>query len=662
MQTANFKKACNTVKTEEDGSVTILSVFILLTILVVTGAAVDLMRTEQTRVELQSSLDRAVIAAADLDQLQEPTAVVQDYLTKSGLGDALSSASVTSALNARTVSGSGQVNLDTVFMRMSGWDTLNAPALSVADERIANVEISLVLDISGSMRYNDRLNRMKPAAQDFVSKVMSEESVGVTTLNLVPFAGHVNPGDTLFDFFRGERPKLKKGNNGWGNGDQDAPGGSLCNNNAENAEEGAADPSCSDGTATDTTTDPTTDDTTETATGPDYFTPWEQAISNVVMYFDTDGDDVYNRAHKIEDFPENAPRDADEFFAGAVAYAMANDNNITSSDQFLGISIKGGNRKSKYFQVKGNQNGPDSDLGPTKNRGRIPGSTYSYGAIDFDAWAASFVDPNPEPDPNDLNNGVGNEETASDTESDPYSDQNVNMPSSCVEIYDGEFLNTDLPTSEDYVPHFMFWDIAEEVMEWGWCPGEDATIQYYSSDRQALIDYIGAMPMYDGTGLPYGMKYGLSLLDPNNRDEVSFLISEGLVDSRFEGRPIDWNDAETEKYIVLMTDGQTTDQYRPVDPTAAINGEVELNNQGSDSYYNFSARSTNVSNLLTQCDLAKQLGVTVFTIAFETNQAATNDMRACASSVSHFFHVQGEEISDAFDMVARQINNLRLIQ
>lgn len=77
MQTANFKKACNTVKTEEDGSVTILSVFILLTILVVTGAAVDLMRTEQTRVELQSSLDRAVIAAADLDQLQEPTAVVR---------------------------------------------------------------------------------------------------------------------------------------------------------------------------------------------------------------------------------------------------------------------------------------------------------------------------------------------------------------------------------------------------------------------------------------------------------------------------------------------------------------------------------------------------------------------------------------------------------
>lgn len=33
-------------------------------------------------------------------------------------------------------------------------------------------------------------------------------------------------------------------NNGWGNGDQDAPGESLCNNNAENADEGLASYAC----------------------------------------------------------------------------------------------------------------------------------------------------------------------------------------------------------------------------------------------------------------------------------------------------------------------------------------------------------------------------------------------------------------------------------
>ena len=89
---------------------------------------------------------------------------------------------------------------------------------------------------------------------------------------------------------------------------------------------------------------------------------------------------------------------------------------------------------------------------------------------------------------------------------------------------------------------------------------------------------------------------------------------------------------------------------------------MELNNQGSGSYHTLSPGSTNASNLLAQCELAKQLGVTVFAIAYETNLAATSDMRACASSVSHFMRVQGTEISDAFDMIARQINNLRLIQ
>ncbi|ETX27379.1 TadE/TadG family type IV pilus assembly protein [Roseivivax isoporae] len=35
-------------------------------------------------------------------------------------------------------------------------------------------------------------------------------------------------------------------NNGWGNGDQDAPGNSLCNNNAENYDEGQSSQSCQD--------------------------------------------------------------------------------------------------------------------------------------------------------------------------------------------------------------------------------------------------------------------------------------------------------------------------------------------------------------------------------------------------------------------------------
>lgn len=603
-------------RTREDGTVTIFSVFITLMVLMIAGAAVDIMRFEATRAQMQTQMDRAVLAAADLDQTQSSDAVVRDYMDKAGMEGVLLGTAIEWGSNHRTVKAWGETTMPTFFLKLSGHDTLTPPALSVAEEKIANVEISLVLDISGSMRFNNRMTRLKPAAQNFVHKVMSDETNGVTTLNLVPFAGQVNPGDILFDYFRGERPDIPE-----------------------------------EPVATDPDPEP------ETPDGPvdpgDYFEPWAQAISNIVIYFDTDGDDIYNVAHKIEGFPEGAPRDVDDFYRGAVAYMMAQDSDLTDPEQFLGISIKGGKQNTRYYQVKGDENGQTSDLGPTKNKGKIPGKTYRYGNIDYTTWAASYVTPNTKYLP----------DQASDTGQDAVAGPtHINMPSSCVEIYDSEFDTTDMPLTDDYVPHFMYWPIDEEVMDWGWCPGEDMAVQYYSDDRDALIQFIADMRMHDGTGLQYGMKYGLSLLDPNNRDEVSHLISAGLVDSRFQGRPIDWHDPETEKYIVIMTDGQTTDQFRPNDPTAPINGDVELQAQGGGSYYNLSAQTKNTDNLLKQCALAKANGVTVFTIAFETSDAAAADMLACASSASHSFHIEGADIYDTFDTIARQINNLRLIQ
>ncbi|BBU54782.1 hypothetical protein KU6B_10470 [Mameliella alba] len=623
----------------EDGNVTVFSVFMLLLTLVISGAAVDIMRFEATRAQMQTQMDRAVLAAADLDQYLSSDAVVRDYMDKAGMEHVLLGTQIDWGLNHRTVKAWGETTIPTYFLKMSGYDSLTPPALSVAEEKIANVEISLVLDISGSMRWNERLTRMKPAAQNFVYKVMSDETNGVTTLNLIPYAGSVNPGDDLFDFIRGVRPKLNQ-NNGWGNGDQDAPGYSLCNNNAENYDEGLADPSCAEG-----------GDPASPTSG--FFEPWGQAISNVVIYFDTDGDGIYDIAHKVEDFPEDAPRDADEFFRGMVAWMTAQDGDIQSPNHFLGISIKGGQQKTRYFQVKGDNTGPASDLGPTKNKGRIPGRTYSYSQIDWMAWEAAYVAPEPAyvDDPN-----------TEDPDDKIVGPTNINMPSSCVEIYDAEFADTNLPQSKDYIPHFHHWPYDPATMDWGWCPSEEATVQYYSSDRDGLIDFISDLRLHDGTGTQYGMKYGLALLDPQNRDEVSYLIEKGLVDPRFEGRPIDWHDPETEKYIVLMTDGQTTDQFRPDKPKAAINGAIELQEQGAGAYYNLALQSTNKTNLQKQCDLARQRGVTVFTIAFETDDAAAAEMLACASSASHFFHVQGAEIYETFDTIARQINNLRLIQ
>lgn len=49
------------------------------------GIAVDLMLYENKRTHIQNSTDRAVLAAANLNQTIDPKLVVQDYLAKVGV-------------------------------------------------------------------------------------------------------------------------------------------------------------------------------------------------------------------------------------------------------------------------------------------------------------------------------------------------------------------------------------------------------------------------------------------------------------------------------------------------------------------------------------------------------------------------------------------------
>ena len=52
----------------------------------------------------------------------------------------------------------------------------------------------------------------------------------------------------------------------------------------------------------------------------------------------------------------------------------------------------------------------------------------------------------------------------------------------------------------------------------------------------------------------------------------------------------------------------------------------------------------------------------IWTIGFETTAHGKDVMRECASSQSHFFEVNGDQIILAFETIARYINQLRLTQ
>lgn len=183
----------------EDGSMTLLGIFILMSSLLVVGIGVDIMRYERDRAHLQNTLDRAVLAAADLDQPLSPEAVVQDYFAKAGLSDSLTNVSVTETLGSRTVTASAEMQVGTFFMQMTGVDYLSISNVSTAQEAIDSVEISLVLDVSGSMGNYGRLTNLKSAAKEFVDSMFDNSEAGTVTISIVPYATQVTAPQQLFD-------------------------------------------------------------------------------------------------------------------------------------------------------------------------------------------------------------------------------------------------------------------------------------------------------------------------------------------------------------------------------------------------------------------------------------------------------------------------------
>ncbi len=188
----------------QDGTVTVFGLIIFVLMVGVGGIAIDVMRYETQRAQLQYTLDRAVLAAASLTQTLEPEAVVQNYFEVAGLADYRLRVNVDEGLNFRRVSAIAEMDMQSLFMQIFGVRVLTSPAAGAAEERIRNIEVSLVIDISGSMG-GTRISRLRPAARQFVTDVMQSntntENTQYVSVSIVPYNGHVNAGSTIASVF-----------------------------------------------------------------------------------------------------------------------------------------------------------------------------------------------------------------------------------------------------------------------------------------------------------------------------------------------------------------------------------------------------------------------------------------------------------------------------
>ena len=90
--------------------------------------------------------------------------------------------------------------MPTQLSHMLGLAEMTAPAASAAEERVDSVEISMVLDVSGSMD-GSRINRLRPAAISFVDTVLALSDDEDVSISIVPYATQVAAGETLLNQF-----------------------------------------------------------------------------------------------------------------------------------------------------------------------------------------------------------------------------------------------------------------------------------------------------------------------------------------------------------------------------------------------------------------------------------------------------------------------------
>jgi Flp pilus assembly protein TadG len=186
---------------ETDGNMSILALAGSMMMLVFGGVGIDMIYSEVQRTKLQNTLDRAVLAAANLDQDLDPETVVTEYFSAMNMSDALSSVTVDEGLSHRIVHATAERSLSANFLQLVGVDTLETTGQATAEERIQNVEISMVLDVSGSMGSNNKIGNLRTAATEFVETVIKEDDSGLTTINIVPYNATVNVGSVVASYY-----------------------------------------------------------------------------------------------------------------------------------------------------------------------------------------------------------------------------------------------------------------------------------------------------------------------------------------------------------------------------------------------------------------------------------------------------------------------------
>ncbi|MGB3167315.1 MAG: TadE/TadG family protein, partial [Alteraurantiacibacter sp.] len=196
------------LKEDEAGNALMLSAAAMIPLVGVIGGGLDISRIYLVESRLQQACDSAALAArrelggGTMDgtvpaDIKDTADNFFENNFRTGMYGANNQKFTLSPGSETEMNGTASAKVPMTLMSVFGVDQHDISVTCSADLNLPNIDVMLVLDMSGSMS-GQRVKDLKAAVFDFYDEVMSTKPDGARVrIGVVPYSGAVNVGETL---------------------------------------------------------------------------------------------------------------------------------------------------------------------------------------------------------------------------------------------------------------------------------------------------------------------------------------------------------------------------------------------------------------------------------------------------------------------------------
>ena len=633
---------------DRSGAVLPMSAIALVTLAAMVGGGVDISRAYMVKNQLQNACDAGVLAGRravsnagfDAAAEKQARAYFDTNFDQSAAGTSATVFAPVSAENGNRIDGIASTKMQTAVMQLFGYQDMSLAVTCSASMSVGNSDVIMVLDTTGSMDFalgsSTRLRALQDAMKAFYTTVnlASQGSNARVRYGFVPYSSSVNVGKLLYDSdpaylvdsmnIQSRQAVTKKVNvqvaDGWkdpvyttgtGSGNYggsawvDLSGPYSKSNTCDNASPSNSNWS-SNGSTTTTTSEvingqgqKVVTTTTITPLKRIEYQCVEKTKKNFYVQKRTGTIDSYAHQYATSD-PKFKTVTNEVFDHWVYKRVLYNTNNYKAFSSSTTPTGTDGSNETWTWK------------GCIEERNTTPASSFSFSKlVGMSPSGAADLDIDSAPDPSD--------------------DASKWRP-----MWQGiAYYRT---SNSGYLTNSAESDYGAKAGTY--CPQSARLLSVMNSS--SFNAYADSLKAEGATYHDIGMIWGARLSSPT-----------GIFAGNVTASPA--NGGAVARHIIFMTDGEMAPNYN----IQSSYGIEWHDRRVTENGYSDQADRHN-SRFLAVCAAAKAKGIRVWVIAFASG--LTSSLSECASSDSSFTATNATQLNDAFQEIAKNVGELRVVQ